>query len=202
MEIGMLHLHRLTVILYFILILVLAMPLLLKKRNLFITFRAKAKWIRMAMDFLLLGTGVFLLIKSPVGTSAVMMVKYGLIILAMLLLVFGLKKYNYHFLLAGLLVWIYIYGVSKTHHIFLKPYSEQTANITEGKELYNILCMRCHGEKGDAKFIKAADLRTSPRSDMEIKGIIKNGKKLMPSFEYLSDEQIEALTRYVKELRK
>ncbi len=198
----MLHLHRLTVILYFVLMLVLVIPLLINKRNLFVTFRAKAKWVRMTLEFLMLATGIYLLLKSPAGTSPALMVKYGLIILALLILVLGLRKYNYHFVMAGLLVWVYIYGISETRHALLKSPQKQTANLQDGEKLYNNLCLRCHGKDGDAGFAKAANLKTSTLSDTEIKAIIKNGKNMMPSFKYLSEKQIEELTKYVKQLRK
>lgn len=181
--------------------LLLLVPLLINRKNLFTTFKGKTKIFRMVLDTLLLFTGVFLLWRSPAGLSAPMMVKLTAILLMIFFFVLGSKKYNGMFIISALIIWIYIYGISKTHNIMLKPYPKQVENITDGKELYNTLCARCHGYDGKANFLGAKNLIKNNFSQEHIANTIKNGGKIMPKFDYLADEQIQAITKYVEELK-
>ena len=76
-------------------------------------------------------------------------------------------------------------------------------------ELYHAKCVWCHGNNGRGASV-GRDLGTKLFQDPEMAKlsvsdfakIIKNGKNNMPAFrKQLSDRQINALAKYVKELK-
>ena len=86
------------------------------------------------------------------------------------------------------------------------PLSAKGAN---GKSVFREQCAGCHGPDGRAQTdiargIQAADLTALPvqqRSDSELQQAVKSGKGKMPPFQgRLSDDQIEAVVGYLREL--
>lgn len=76
---------------------------------------------------------------------------------------------------------------------------------------YKAKCASCHGAtgKGDTpagKGMKVKDLASEDvqkQSDADLAGIIEKGKKPMPGYEgKLTKEQIDALVKYVRSLKK
>ena len=81
------------------------------------------------------------------------------------------------------------------------PVAPSPEALAEGKQLYGQHCENCHGERGDGKGEKAAELSTAPTdftdvqkmagvSDGELYWQITKGRKPMPAFEdKLTDQQ-------------
>lgn len=78
-------------------------------------------------------------------------------------------------------------------------------------DIYKAHCSACHGinGKGDTMLGKNLKLRTlgsdevQNRSDEELTNIITRGRNRMPSFDRkLSKDQIAALVRYIRSLKK
>lgn len=73
---------------------------------------------------------------------------------------------------------------------------------TKGMNIFNRMCMSCHG-----KDLKGASIHPIPslvnlKSRLDAKGIantIKNGQGMMPSFAFLNDDQINAISAYLLE---
>jgi hypothetical protein len=97
--------------------------------------------------------------------------------------------------------WIVVAGavvVSVVAFLVLRP-------SPDGEELFRTVgCMNCHSFKGEGGEM-APDLTsvTRRRSDGWIRDQIRNSKKhnpdsRMPSFDYLSGRQIDAIIRYLK----
>jgi mono/diheme cytochrome c family protein len=82
----------------------------------------------------------------------------------------------------------------------------------DGSEIYKQRCNRCHGPKGDGKGDIGKFMNPPPGdfkiglknlSDEQIEDAIKNGKGGSPAFKNtLSEDEIEAMIRYIKGLAK
>lgn len=70
-----------------------------------------------------------------------------------------------------------------------------------GKLLYEKNCKMCHGPKGDLGASNAKNLRTSNLSEKKKFNIIKYGQGDMQKFDYLKDEEIEAIVEYIETLK-
>ncbi len=90
------------------------------------------------------------------------------------------------------------------------PIPPTTDAIAAGKQAYGEHCRNCHGEKGDGKGEKAAELSVAPgdftdaaamrrRTDGELFWQITRGRLPMPSFEdKLSDQERWQLVDYIR----
>lgn len=83
------------------------------------------------------------------------------------------------------------------------PVTSRSEVGAKGKKLYKIkLCGSCHGLDGTLGLSDAKNLKESVMTDEEIRGIIKNGKGVMPPVPNLSDDEMDALVEFVLSLRK
>ncbi len=81
--------------------------------------------------------------------------------------------------------------------------SHQAGVPDEGKVLYSEKCAMCHGENGNLGTMGAANLVSSKINSESVLAIIRNGKNGMRSFaQDFSDEQLNAVAKYVEQLRK
>jgi mono/diheme cytochrome c family protein len=74
-----------------------------------------------------------------------------------------------------------------------------------GKKVYAQKCAACHGAdgKGNAKMeqslkVKIPALTATTKTDAEIHRLLVEGKKPMPSFKTLSNEEMDAVMAYTK----
>ena len=82
------------------------------------------------------------------------------------------------------------------------------AAIAAGRLIYENRCANCHGESGDGKGAKAAELSVAPadfrgrevaaNTDGELFWQITKGARPMPSFESLSEEERWKLVDYIR----
>lgn len=84
------------------------------------------------------------------------------------------------------------------------PGNNEGAPLDSGKTLFEQNCSACHGNDGKLGVSGAKDLTTSKISEEQIEKIIRDGKNGMPPMESLlgSDENVQAVTDYVKSMRK
>ncbi|MCS6905060.1 MAG: cytochrome c [Bacteroidia bacterium] len=210
MDIGFLHLHHFTVVIYILLLLAKVILLLANQKNLLITFSGKTRVIHIGMVTLMLITGIYLAYRSPVGTADFSIVKYIALLLGIVLGIIGIKKLSRSLAIAAILLFGYAYGISMTNNIFLKgeqtrvkqalenfPGNLEEQRLERGKAIYQEACLQCHGEKGDAQFQKAWNLATTPSSDNVKAAAIKYGRNRMPRYDYLTDSQIADVVAYI-----
>ena len=67
-----------------------------------------------------------------------------------------------------------------------------------GMQLYSENCVICHGNDGKAGISGASDLSISQLEEDSIQYYILKGKKSMPPFSFLFEEDKEALNRVVE----
>jgi len=76
-------------------------------------------------------------------------------------------------------------------------------NISKGKSIYNAFCLSCHGKdlQGGDMFGAVPSLKNlKERLDNKaIVSLLKNGKGAMPSFAFLPDDQVSAITAFLLE---
>jgi cytochrome c6 len=81
----------------------------------------------------------------------------------------------------------------------------------DGAAIYKSKCMMCHAANGSGdtptgKSMKVRDLRSAEvqkMSDEQIEKSIENGKGKMPAYKSkLSDAEIDALVKYIRDLAK
>ncbi|MTI32509.1 SirB2 family protein [Xanthovirga aplysinae] len=213
METGMLHLHVTAVTFFLFFLLIKTLLLLANKENTLAKIREKTKVLDIILGVTILLTGGYMLtLKSGIPTY--MVVKIILVFIAIPLGIVGLKREKKLLAVASLLIFAYIYGVAETQSykfkkdkVVLSTPEKTLSNggaeaLVYGEELYKKLCVECHGEDGKKGLYKATDLTESQLTVGEQKQIILKGKKVMPSFKELDEEQVNALTGYLQTMRK
>lgn len=211
----MLHTHTLVVSLFLLFILVKFGMLVAGKTDTLENFSKKTKLVDPILGTLMLGTGIFLMVRSPNGTEPFVLVKLGLALGSIPLGIIGLRKAKVG--LAGLsvafLVLAMVLALAKPAFLRTAPAApevkqdqfagEDFKQYKLGKELYyKKICNTCHGDDGAAGFQGAKNLEDSEMTDAEIHEIIRNGKGMMQPNPGISDEDLAALTAYVKGFRK
>jgi cytochrome c553 len=209
METGILHSHHLLVVLYIIFIAISFIVVLSKKRNAILALKARTRILRVVIEILMLGTGIFLMWKSPVGFANYILVKVGVMALGIVFFIIGTRKVNALWMFLSLLMFVYVYLVSRTRDVFLKPeemrvheaYLSATPE-NKGKAIYEVACLRCHGQDGKAQYRKSKNLATTVFKADAIATFVKMGKGVMPSYSYMKDEELSELVKYVESLKE
>ena len=98
-------------------------------------------------------------------------------------------------------------GEKTQHHVDTdsgkKGPTAEITNSVDGQAVFEDKCKVCHGKDGGAERLGAADLTVSTLDHAAIVAVIKTGRKKMPEFaSKLSAEEIEAVAKYVRTLRK
>ncbi|KXX69882.1 hypothetical protein AVL50_13430 [Flammeovirga sp. SJP92] len=173
-------------------------------------FAKVVKVPEMIISFLFLATGGYLLYVIPLYTKA-LTIKFGLVVASIPLAVIATKKFNKILMVLSLFCLIMAYGMAEMHRASAKKQltggtdTVETADgtVLSGKDLFTKKCSQCHGIDGDAQRSNAPKLSESKLGDAEIKHLVRNGKGIMFSFSEkdISNEELEAITKYAKSLR-
>lgn len=211
MEKGFLHLH-VTVISIFVLLYAAKVYLLLANKSAALDkLRSKTKIADMILGSLILVTGGYLTFKMP-SIETFLIVKIILVLASIPVGIVAMKKANKPMAIIALLIYVYVFALAKTDSLTLKkePYltplpaasSDSAAVQGEGEIVYTAKCALCHGADGKLMLNGAKDLSVSKLTKTETIEMIKSGKGLMPSFNELNEQQLNALADYVEGLRK
>ncbi|MCF8285120.1 MAG: SirB2 family protein [Sphingobacteriales bacterium] len=169
----------------------------------------------MVISTAFLVTGIYLIAKIGMGNvGGWFHLKVTLTVVGVVLGIIGFKKNSKVLAIISTILFLYIYGLSETKDVKLgigKPgmgnVITDTANanydlLAHGKGIYNVNCLKCHGENGQAGVNGAANLTASMCENRGLVGIIRNGRKLMPAFkDLLNEQEVTAVAEYVKSLR-
>ncbi len=202
---GMLHSHKLFVILFLLIYLIKTLLLLLNKNESLVNFTKKTRILEMIVSTLFLVTGIFLASNS--GTNGTWLwVKIAAVAISIPIAVIAFKGQKKSLALVSLFLIIYAYGISETKSpTFKKEKVEMLASgdrSAVGQDVYAKMCQSCHGINGKAGMSGAKDLSISNLSNDEKIAIIKHGKNAMIPYEKsLNEEQIAAVADYIETLK-
>jgi mono/diheme cytochrome c family protein len=121
--------------------------------------------------------------------------------------VIGFKKKKKFLAVLSIFLLIAAYGLAEVAKKKQRTQTVDTESIDidtadQGKIVYNQLCIRCHGDNGDAMIAGAKNLKISTLSSVEISTIIMKGQGGMPAFENLSESQLKAVVQYTESLKQ
>jgi len=209
---GLLHTHRLSVILFLFLYLIKRTFLLLNQKQ---RLETVTKWTRipeMVISALFLLTGVGMLFQ--IGRVNIwLFVKIGLVLLSIPLAVVGFRRMKKFLAILSVFLIVCAYGLAEMQKrmvvkgdipasVTLDHNADGYEILAHGEALFQANCIGCHGTDGKRNLSGAKDLTQSQLSEVDIKKLIRNGKNAMPSYESIySDVEIDALTAYVKAFR-
>ncbi len=200
MDTGILHSHH---FLGVILLVLVGVPVVFPDWA-----RRLRRW-HMVLDTLLLGTGIFLLFRAPAAFSSTALVKYLLVAAAIVLAILGgrLGRKSWNILAFGLLA--YAYGLSVQRDFLLRGEESRlralavtTPSLESGQKIYGLLCERCHGADGRARYRKSASLRPAGGNPDYWRAVITQGKGMMPAHAYLSPAELESLVLLLEDWQK
>ena len=213
---GLLHTHRLVVILFLIIYLIKVVLLLSGKKDKLDAFSKRIKIPEIVISSLFLLTGVVMFInKYPAleGKSLTyLVIKIIAVFAAIPLALIGFKKYKKAPGAVALILIIGAYGLAEmgSRAVEEKPLTAETdpsasnydLNV-HGKAVYDAHCIVCHQEDGKGGVAGSKSLVDSQLSDEEIRHIVLNGKNAMaPYKKVLTEQDVEAVVSYVKTYRE
>jgi len=200
---GMLHTHKLSVMLFLVLYLFKLIFLLTNNAKAMAAMQKKGwRIFDMGISTLFLATGLYLLFTSA-EVKVLQWVKIGMVFLRIPIAVIGFKKGNKPLATLSVLLIFGAYGLAEAAK--KNRVAEVAAGATPqetAKAMFVANCVVCHGEDGAAQVAGAANLQISKLSDDEIVNILRNGKNRMPKFSGWNDEQLKLVAAYTKSLRK
>lgn len=201
--------HRILVSLFLLIYLLKAIFMFLGKDK-FEKFAKAIKVPEMIISFLFLVTGGYLLWIIPLYTKA-LTIKFCLVVASIPLAVIATKKFNKILMIVSLLCLVMAYGMAEMHRASAKKkltggetqIEQADGTVLSGKDLFTKKCSQCHGIDGDAQRSNAPKLSKSSLDQAGIKDIVRSGKGIMFSFtkKDLSDEELDAVSKYVLSLR-
>ena len=194
------HVAAVTLLLIFMLFKTL---LLLTNRVGFLDrIRNKTKVVDIILGVTTIITGFYLLsLKGNV--EAYLWIKILLVFAAIPLGIVGLKRRIKPLAVLSVILIIYVYGIGETQSYKFKRDPVSLASTGDmGAEIYQKLCVECHGEDGSKAQFKAPDLSESALSRAEMHQRIMKGKGAMRgSKNELNDIQVEALIDYISNFK-
>lgn len=209
---GLLHTHKLVVVLFLLIYLVKTVLLVIGKEETLETFTKKVKVPEMIIStlFLLTGAGMLFQIAS---ISQMLIIKIVVVFISIPVAIIGFKKKNKALALLSFVLIVAAYGLAEMSKKVEKkevvledkadPASEEYNQLAHGKAIFATYCIECHGNDGAKGASGAKNLMTSELSMDQTKEIINYGKNNMMKYEgILTQKEIDAVANYVMTLRK
>lgn len=210
-DVAMKHSHMLIVSLYLLQLLIRVILMVAAKPETVNKYTKAMRIPHIVLSVLMLGTGIWLMARSPVGVEPYLWIKLALIAASIPLGVMGTKRGSVAFTGLSLALLLGAMGLSFAKPAALRstPSSEldstkpgaDSPSVKAGKVIFEQKCVLCHGVDGKAGVQGAKDLSVSALDDAAIVDIIKHGKGVMPATDDLTDEQVQQVKDYVKYLR-
>lgn len=209
---GLLHTHKLVVVLFLLIYLIKTALLLANKTEMLERFKKIVRIPEMAISTLFLLTGAVMLFQLP-QIHTYMWIKIVAVFASIPLAVIGFKRSNKALATLSFVLLVVSYGLAEMSRN--APAQELAAGVVtdaaqggydiqlHGKAVYDANCTACHGEDGALGAVGAKNLATSQLTTEEAVQIITNGKNAMPKYKKaLSEQDIKAVAAYVATLKK
>lgn len=213
MHTGMLHTHRLVVILFLLIYLIKAILMILDKKDAFAKFTKVTKIPERVISVLFLATGIYLATKLE-SFEPWFIAKLVAVFMAIPLAVIGVKKENKALLALSVVLLVYVYGVSETRSPTFIKTADETVITDPNAEGYDIMkhgeavysgalgnykaCVVCHGKSGDLENEGATNLKLSELEVEQRMMIIRQGGNLMPAYGMqLQEQDMKAVATYL-----
>ncbi len=196
------HLHVAVVAMLLFLILYKTILLVANKHELLDKVRAKTKIFDMILGVLAVATGIYLITLKP-EVEPYLWIKILLVLIAIPLGIVGLKKHKKPLAILSTVLIIYVFGIGETQsYKFKRDPVEIASGEHAGQEIYQKLCVECHGEDGKKGLFKAPDLTTTLLEKAEMKERILQGKGIMRAYKNeLDNQQVESVIEYISKLQ-
>ncbi|MCI4668901.1 MAG: SirB2 family protein [Bacteroidia bacterium] len=188
---GLLHTHRLAVILFLVLYLIKAVMLLLNRKEGLQKLTKATRIPEMIISFLFLATGIGLLINVA-QINTMLIIKIALVLASIPVAVIGFRRENKLLAVLSVLLIVGAYGLAEMNKVGVEetplaqeitdPTAEGYDLIAHGQALYSRNCVVCHGEQGNLAKSGAKNLQESQLSEAEMTNLIQNGKNAMPAY--------------------
>lgn len=207
MDTGMLHTHKLSVMLFLVLYLFKLIFLLTNNQRGLDALRKKGwRIFDMAVSTLFLITGIYLMATAP-QIKTLVWVKLGMVLVAIPLAVIGFKKANKPLAVLSVVMIFGVYGlaeVAKKQVVKVDTAQIDAAASPEERAaaLYTSYCAMCHGADGAAMVAGASNLQTSKLSESEVADILVKGRNRMQSFVKVPEADRKLIVAHVLTLRK
>jgi cytochrome c553 len=200
--------HFITVSVFLLIYLVKTIMLLANKDEQLESLNGILIIFEIMISFVILITGIMLIIQSSQFYNYLLLAKYVLFLLSIPLAIIGFKKANKFMAVTSLVFLIVTFGLGemakKYGFILGVPVEVQDAKSASydlgkhGEALYMSGCVRCHGEDGTSAIRGAADLSVSVMKPEDKLKVIKKGHNDMPAFIMLTDQDLKAIVFYIE----
>ncbi len=205
---GMLHTHKLVVLLFLIHYVVKLVMLQMGKSEQLAKYTKVTKVPEMILSVGFLFSGGYMLFTTMQFTT-LMIIKLICVFASIPLAVVGFKKGNKALATLAVLLILAAYGLGEVNKAKKAGAKVDTTAVSGdaiavGKTVYNEKCANCHGADGKLGFSGAKDLSVTQLTAEQQKELVRKGKNAMPPYgvEVLSDEQLDAVVQYVGTLKQ
>lgn len=201
---GLLHSHKLFVLLFLVHYVVKLVLLLMSRHEQLAKYSKATRIPEMILSFGFLATGVGMLFNT--SFTNLLIIKIVCVFASIPLAIIGFKKGNKVLAFIAVFLIVMSYGLAEMNKKAKTGPKVDTSSISDpieaGKLIYTNSCATCHGADGKLGLNGAKDLSVTQLSAEDQKTIIRNGKNAMPGYKDLSDEQLDAIVQYITTLKQ
>lgn len=196
-------------VMLFVVIYLVKTVLLFSNESMLDRFSRVTKVPEMIVSFVFLVSGIWLFVMVG-GVKTLQIVKLVIVAAAIPLAVLGFKRKKKSVALLSFILIIAAYGMAEMSK--KKPFiaksviitTDDGSAMTHGKRIYFENCVFCHGENGDKSYRGAPNLQQTSLPAEAIQLVVSEGVKgamPMPSYSFLSDEDIADVALYVSNMK-
>ncbi|GAB4419483.1 MAG: hypothetical protein OHK0039_31940 [Bacteroidia bacterium] len=210
---GLLHSHRLVVILFLLLYVVKLALLIFGKAGQLDTFSRRTRIPEMVLSALFLLTGIGLLTMVAQITTMVL-IKLAMVFASIPVAIIGFRRKNVWLGALSVLLIVGAYGMAEANKVgvdatplaaglITDPLNDGYDKLAHGGAIYTRNCVVCHGADGQAGKSGAKNLATTQLADADIEALLLAGKNSMPAYgKLLGEADRAAVIAYLRTFKR